>query len=230
MSVGLGLKIAMRLKSVSEPVLLGSDAMLYKRCSKSEIDGVPLLSANVVYNVPVPAQTIFDKFRYYYDFVDSIGKRFMYPEYNDNFIPSDSVTANKYYRQKIALDGLKKPKEIKDKKKATAKELAENLAQQIEYEHRLKQVGAAKKNEFNKALEKSGLLEKTNDELLDLTLEYNNKKFRNFYEKKLIDAGNNMEMRKAIVSALISKKNAYYKILKYQRKAADWNETGKDYI
>jgi len=230
MSRGLGLKIAMRLKSVSEPVLLGSDGMFYERRSKSEIDGVPLLSANVVYNVPVPAQTIFDKFRYYYDFVDSIGKRFMYPEYNDNFIPSDSVTANKYYRQKIALDGLKKPKEIKDKKKATAKELAENLAQQIEYEHRLKQVGAAKKNEFNKALEKSGLLEKTNDELLDLTLEYNNKKFRNFYEKKLIDAGNNMEMRKAIVSALISKKNAYYKILKYQRKAADWNETGKDYI
>ncbi len=220
----------MRLKSVLEPVLLGSDAMLYKRRSKSEIDGVPVPSANAVYNVPIPVQTPFDKFRYYYNFEDSTGKQFKYPEHNDKFIPSDSITANKYFRQKIALDGLKKPKEIKNMRKATAKELSENLAQIREYDRRIKQVGIAKKNEFNKALEKSGLLKKTNDELLDLTLEFNNKKFRDFYEKKLLDAGDNMEMRKAIISALISKKNAYYKILQYLRKAADWNETGKDYI
>jgi len=230
MSVGLGLKIAMRLKSVSEPVLLGSDGMFYERRSKSEIDGVPVPSAYAVYNLPVPVQTPFDKFRYYYDFEDSTGKQFKNPEHNNKFIPSGSVTANKYYRQKIALDGLKKPKEIKNKKKATAKELAQNLSQTIEFEHRIKQVGTVKKNEFDKALEKSGLLKMADAELLDLMLEFGNKKFRGRYEKQLIDAGYNMEMRKAIVSALVAKKNAYYKRLKYLSKAADWNESGKDYI
>ncbi len=145
MSVGLGLKIAMRLKSVSEPVLLGSDGLYYERRSKSEIDGVPVPSAYAVYNLPVPVQTPFDKFRYYYGFEDSTGKQFKNPEHNNKFIPSGSVTANKYYRQKIALDGLKKPKEIKNKKKATAKELAQNLSQTIEFEHRIKQVGTVKK-------------------------------------------------------------------------------------
>ncbi|OEG70246.1 hypothetical protein ATZ36_05380 [Candidatus Endomicrobiellum trichonymphae] len=141
MSRGLGLPAAMRLKPVSEPVLLGSDGMLYKRRSKRDIIGVPLPSAKAVYNVPVPVQTPFDKFRYYYDFEDSTGKQFKNPEHNNKFIPSGSVTANKYLRQKIALDGLKKPKEIKNKKKATAKELAQNLLQTIKYEHCLKQVG-----------------------------------------------------------------------------------------
>ncbi|OEG70295.1 hypothetical protein ATZ36_05065 [Candidatus Endomicrobiellum trichonymphae] len=108
--------------------------------------------------------------------------------------------------------------------------MAQNLSQTIEYEHRIKQVGINGKLEFDKALEKSGLLKMADAELLDLMLEFGNKKFRGRYEKQLIDAGDNMEMRKAIVSALVSLKNAYYKRLEYLSKAADWNESGKDYI
>jgi hypothetical protein len=99
MSVELGLSVAMRLKSVSEPVMLSSDGLLYKRRSMGDIIGGSSPTNHAVYNVPMPKLSFADKSRYYYGFEDGYGKRFTTPEHNDKWISSDRVTANKYYRQ-----------------------------------------------------------------------------------------------------------------------------------